>query len=243
MKNVFLLLTALLFIFACNRKDKTDIPAPTAFVEIPVGRVMEYSVIDTTYLSSTGTYEANAYFRKEWVNAAIQDLLEREVKRVFLYSSPDSVDSLGAPVRVWTYDSTWQYYLDQNVLERIEANVRYVVLRFPVKKGTRWNGNIYNSEPSQEYIYRNADTTVTVNGVTYEHCVYVLQQPFESLTPSAATGYFGYLRHAYEIYAPGIGRIERRKLNLVWQRNSTGSAPALQLSEAVNFHEYLWAHN
>ena len=59
---------------------------------------------------------------------------------------------------------------------------------------------------AQTYEYTNVDTTVVVNGKTYENCVYVLQVPFrQSGTP---TGFF-IEEFAYEIYAPNVGRIEK----------------------------------
>ena len=85
----------------------------------------------------------------------------------------------------------------------MEENTRYSVLKFPVYQGITWNGNQFNSLGFQEYHYANVDTTVMVNGRTFEHCVVVMES-----TQADSTSIINY-RKAYTVYAPDIGKIKK----------------------------------
>jgi hypothetical protein len=194
---------------AC-RKDYDPVPA-TAKTIFPIqdGKFRIYHVIDTAYASAT-LEEVRTYYRREMTDGTETDLLDREVSKLWLHTSTDTIGTPAAPIYDWRFHELWTQYLGESYAERIEANTRKLVLRWPPYEGSTWNGNLYNNAEDQTYEYINIDTTVIVQGKTYEHCVYVLQVPFRMpviKNPSGPPPPFFLIEHAYEIYAPNIGKI------------------------------------
>lgn len=205
---MFALLTALVF-SACNRTyDPTPDHVDKVF-PIQDGKYRSYYVVDTVYeTSNSQLFEALTYYKRELTEGTEEDLLGREVSKLWIYRSPDTLGTPANPEFNWTYNDLWTQYRADDFSERIEGNIRYLVLRNPPYEGSTWNGNLYNNEGSRIYRYANIDTTVTVQGVTYENCVYVLQQEYYRPVQDSSAAIF-IVEHAYEVYAPGIGKILR----------------------------------
>jgi hypothetical protein len=208
MKHLKLAGFLLLIGFAATscRRDYDPVP-PTAREIFPIqdGKFRIYHVIDTSYASAT-LEEAKSYYRRETTDGTETDLLDREVSKLWLHVSPDS---LGTAYN-WDFFELWTQYLGDEFAERIEGNTRKLILRWPPYKDATWNGNLYNANEDQTYRYVNIDTTIIVGGKTYEHCVFVLQVPFRmpvEKIPGNPPPPFFLIEHAYEIYAPKIGKI------------------------------------
>jgi hypothetical protein len=191
---------------SCNRELDPVAPYLNEIYPIQDGKARIYHVVDTVYATTNSQlFEVRTYFKKEEASGTEEDLLGREVSKLYISQSPDT---LPADVYRWTFSELWTQYAGEGYAERIEGNVRYLVLRLPPYEFSVWNGNLYNNGDVETYQYMNLDTTVTVQGNTYEHCVYVLQIPYRRPVANQGGTYF-VEEHAYEIYAPKIGKIVR----------------------------------
>ncbi|RMG21796.1 MAG: hypothetical protein D6730_17635, partial [Bacteroidetes bacterium] len=160
---------------------------------LEAGKYTITHVIDTTF--DTSGPVVDRYFKKEVIGGKEADLLGRQLTLLQTYRSPEE---LGQNYQFETAQ-LWTLYKDEGTTgeryaERIEDNVRTRVLKFPVHPYISWNGNLYNSKGPQEFYYLNVDSTVVVNGNTFEHCVVVIQKA----DTTSAISY----KYAYEIYAP-----------------------------------------
>lgn len=204
-----LLLLGMALLVGC-RKDLDPVP-PLSKEIFPIveGKSRIYHVIDTIYASAT-LMEARHYYKREKTDGTETDLLGRDVSKLWLYTSTDTLDTLDLRIYDWQFDELWTQYLSEQYAERIEGNTRKMVLKWPPYPDATWNGNLYNNLETQTYRYVNIDTTVVVAGKTYEHCVFVLQVPFRmpvEKIPGNPPPPFFLVEHAYEIYAPKIGKI------------------------------------
>ncbi len=113
----------------------------------------------------------------------------------------------------FTSTDRWTLEKTNDRLIRVEENLQFVNLLFPIQVGATWNGNLFDdqiiSSVSQQQIriYRDWDYTVlsafdqaTVEGVTYENVVTVQQAEFETALE---------LRRSIAEYAPNVGLIRR----------------------------------
>ena len=194
------LLTVVLFISNCNGIKETILPHTELIFPLEKGKYTITHVIDTTF--NTGGPVEDRYFRKEEIGDTEKDLTGRELTLLQTYRSEEE---LGTNFD-FKKDQLWTIYKDPGTngtryAERIEDNVRTRVLKFPVHPYIDWNGNQYNSLGTQVFFYDNIDTTVVVNGLTFENCVLVVQQA----DTTSAISY----KYTYEIYAPNVGRIKR----------------------------------
>ena len=236
-------LVALLLLVACNRQYD---PVPEHVYQIyPIqeGKQRTYAVTDTLYETTNSSgFEARRYLRREINEGFETDLLDREVAKLFIYISPDSSDTNGNPFDNFRYEELWTQYSGDVYAERIEGNIRNLVLKVPAQEGLKWNGALYASLDGHPYPYSNhiyeyttVDTTVTVQGVTYDNCVFVLKVPFRE-NGEIAPQRFYIKEYAYEIYAPRIGMIVRHEQSKVYQGLD------LQADQSWYLHEELTEH-
>lgn len=235
LRKLALAACVLLSLSAC-RKELDTVPEHLEFVfPLNEGLTRIYAVRDTNFATTQTMPEGRNYFIKEVTGGIETDLLGRELTVLDTWTSPDSTDSAGTRFYDWTFAIRWSLYKDDQYAERIEGTTRFLIMKQPPVEGTRWNGNLYNSLNTQVYEVRNHDTTVTVQGVTYEHCVFVVKEPFSVTDPINP---FIYTRaYAYEIYAPDVGLIVRHDEDIEVQGDvSQGYDP---VPESVYLHQEL----
>jgi hypothetical protein len=235
-KAKYLIALLPILILGCNR---TFDPVPEHLATVfPLheGSQRVYEVAETSYVS-INSVDAFHFFRRETIEGTESDLLGREVSKMFLYDSPDTLDSLGNRFYQWSFEQLWTQYANDDWAERIEGNIRYVVLKRPPVEGTSWNGNLYNSGDVETYKVVSHDTTITVPAGTFEHCVFVLQVPYRRLgvDMSPSTPLF-IEEYAYEVYAPGIGKIERYRKYIEVQSGTIFAGSHV-------YYEVLQSHN
>lgn len=193
----------------CNRTyDPTPDYISTIF-PLDEGKFRVYTVIDTLWETTVSAdFEVQNYYKQELNGGIETDLLDRETTTLWINRSPDTLGTPDNPVFDWTFDQLWTQYSGDEYSERIEGNTRFLVMRNPAYQGASWNGNLFNDEDQQTYRVTTIDTTVTVQGVTYENCVFVRQQEFYQPV-SDSLGPIFISEEAYEIYAPGIGKVRK----------------------------------
>ncbi|MCB0837675.1 MAG: hypothetical protein KDD63_23045 [Bacteroidetes bacterium] len=200
-----LVLALLSGILGCNRVKEVILPHTELIFPYEEGNYRVMQVIDTTF-NTTGPIP-DRYYKKEMIGGFETDLVGRKTRKLEVYKSPwgRGLDFNFTFSRLYTLyvDSarTGQYYV-----ERVEENQRYQILKFPVSENVSWNGNLYNNQGVLEYFYQNVDTAVTVQGITYENCVVVVQEKTDGLIREA---------FSYEVYAPNIGLIKKFNRTIV----------------------------
>ena len=151
-------------------------------------------VSDTTYTTAgLDAPQSLRYYKKEVTGETEQDLDGRTLHKIHVFESEfdRGADYDFNQTRVWAHfkpeNPVGGYYA-----ERLEENQRILILKFPVYPDVSWNANIYNSLGDQpaynKYYYQEVDTTVTVQGTTYENCVMVVHEDTD-----------GFIRKSYRV--------------------------------------------
>lgn len=156
--------------------------------------------IDSTYNTSGGVEDK--YYKRETYSNLEEDLTGRPIRRILV----DRSDVVLGNAYQWQADRVWSVFVPDSVngdyyVERIEENKKIRILKFPVLKGVKWNGNLLNQDDPEPFEYVITDTTVTVTAGTFDQCVMVVNKD--------ERGSFIQKTYAYEIYAPGIGLIKK----------------------------------
>lgn len=192
---LFLLFVIGFFAGACNRV-KEVVPAYTQeLFPLEPGQSRIYLVIDTTY--TTQAVNTDRFYRREVIERQEKDLLGRDIYVIQTYRSEYEFGNNYQ----WQPERVWSAYKDGQFAERMQENSRYLVLKFPVYRGLRWNGHLYNGRGEQLYKYQSIDTAITVEGVTYDPAVFVMNS-----LPSDTTSFIKY-RLAYTVFAPEKGKV------------------------------------
>lgn len=194
-------------LFACNREYDPTPDYLDQIYPIQEGKYRIYHVTDTIFeTSSSQLFEALTYYKRELTEGTETDLLGREVNKLRIDVSPDTLGTLDNPSYAWSFSELWTQFADDDFYEQTEGNTRYLVMRNPPYLGSTWDGNLYNNNGPRIYEFTQLDTSLTLFGNTYPNCVFVQQQEFYKPV-SDSTGPIFLIEHAYEIYAPGIGKV------------------------------------
>lgn len=80
----------------------------------------------------------------------------------------------------WSFMNVWTCKRIYNSAQRVEDNLRFVKLAFPVDDRRPWNGNAYNILPVEEYMYSDIHAPLSAGGFTFDSSVTVIQTEFIS---------------------------------------------------------------
>ena len=175
-----------------------------------LGNYIEYKV-DSIWqddpVGSIGYAEAH-YFLRDVNESNFIDEENRNAVRVERYTRQ-------RPLADWRIKDVWHRVRPAKVAEQNEENVVFVKHNFPVKEGKIWDGNsrntlqtlqeIYrqNSIPEVwDYEYKNVHEPYSVNGLTFDSTVTVLQMDRPAI--------FGLNVFAQEVYAKDIGLVHKQ---------------------------------
>ena len=151
-KNSYIVIFLIAIIFSSCKKDEVIHTAGPSYQYAPTdtGKWILYDV-DSTYYSVLTVPPATHYSFQilERIDSTYLDNQGRLTQRLERYRR----DSAGAP---WAQAvSVWNSTLTLSAYERVEENVRFVKLGFPISLNNRWNGNAYNTLNFDEYAYED----------------------------------------------------------------------------------------
>lgn len=113
----------------------------------------------------------------------------------------------------WNFQNLWIAKRTPISGQRVEDNIRFVKLSFPIDTRTTWNGNAYNFFPEELYYYGNVHVPYSIQSLSFDSTVTVIQNDFNSSVSRI---------NKQEIYAIDVGLIERRFDSLRVRMNGGG---------------------
>lgn len=208
-KAFWLILVLTIFLFSCS-KEKEEYVAPYLghdYAGLEVGKYVIYDVDSFFYDDFNGMIDSSFYQIKEVVDSEFTDLEGDEAFKIIRYRKES--DTTG-----WVLIDVWQSKLITTNFQKVEENVRFVKLIFPIKANDTWNGNILNNEGEQIYSYMAVNQSETIGGNALSDVLTVLQ--FEEINLIEEKVY-------EEKYAKGIGMVYKKSVDITKEYNtSTG---------------------
>ena len=207
MKKVFgliLLVTAILI--SCSKKEKDYVQPYLGhdYAGLVVGKYVVYDVDSFFYDNFNGMIDSSFYQIKEVVDSKFTDLEDDEAFKIVRYRKESDTTN-------WVLIDVWQSKLTTTNFQKVEENVRFVKLIFPINKDATWNGNILNNETDQVYDYTSVDKIETIGGNTINNVLTVNQ--FEEVNLIEEKMF-------EEKYAKGIGMVYKKSVDLTKEYNS-----------------------
>lgn len=171
MKNLILSglgLTLFLFISSCEKDDKS--------VVTPIDLTLQYFPIDS---GLTRYYDIDSIFWDPFTNT--RDTISYPLKEVIVGTFIDNEGRLAQRVERfkqdivgnWIIYKVWSSYRNAQRAEKVEDNVRYVKLVFPISIGVTWNGNAYNTLTPRNYEFIFVGAPDIFNNFTFNETVRV----------------------------------------------------------------------
>lgn len=106
-----------------------------------------------------------------------------------------------SPADAWEAIDTWSARIENDQVVVSEGNISYVRLAFPLRKGSSWDGNMFNDLGEDEYHVTAFDEPVTAGGTTFERTLIVNQEMNDDLIV--------FLDERQEVYARNVGLVAR----------------------------------
>jgi hypothetical protein len=214
MKNIlnllfFLLLVGASFI-ACEREIMEPEVLDTSYFPLETGKYAIYAVDSIVYNDFEGTVDTTSFLLKEEIGETETDNLGKTYYRINRYRKADTLGSS------WVFDGVWAAQQVDQFAYRIENNLRYINIVFPVTLDKNWDGIVYIRRDTTVSIpggdidlYKDWDDfritelhqTETIQGITYDSVLTVLRVDKVNNIER---------RFSEEKFAAGVGLIYRK---------------------------------
>jgi hypothetical protein len=181
------------FLTSCKKEEEEPVDLGLDYYPAEPGTWVQYQVMEVNHDEAVSIHDTTYYELKEIIESTFVDNQGRPSLRIERYKR----DSTGAP---WQISDIW--YATQTVtgLEKIEEDVRFLRMSYPVRKDREWNGNVYNQQPSWDYFYEDVEVARSYNSLSFANTTKINQRYNHNLVE---------FEHAYEIYAKDIGLIRK----------------------------------
>ena len=221
--NKFFLLTIIIFFLSACEKNTLNIDNNIAdncrYFPLNIGSWVVYDVEDINIDAPSAVFDTNYYQIKEVVDSPFIDESESKAYRINRYYRKDAT-------KPWKIKDVWTTQIINNTAQRVEENIRYVKLSFPLKMDKTWNGNLYNMlDTLHQYNYQitQLDTAEAINNINFDSVLMVTQL----LDTSLIKKYY-----SYEKYAKNIGLVYKKEIRIL--SNQSGFDPSVPIEQRIN---------
>jgi len=205
MKNTLLYVLSILSVFvlfiSCQKEPEqpNDATFGSSFYPIQRGQFQTFFVKQTRFALNlnpvTTTYQLKEVIGDEFVGENGEKLYE-----VLRYVRPNGLEN-------FRLDSVFSVRKDNNVIVKMEHNIPYVKLDFPIEEGKTWNGNQFNARPSKNFLAENVSTPKSIGNQNFDKTITIIESQDSSLVNKN-------LR--FEIYADEVGLIYKKTESLLY---------------------------
>lgn len=188
-----------LFFYSC-KKEKEAIAVDLGYKYFPdeSGSYVIYQVDSLYYNDFTSRIDSFTFQIKEKIVATYTDLSGRPTSRIERFYRKNDSDA-------WLIKDVWFSNRTSNTAEKVEENVRFVKMVFPLKEAIEWNGNRYNTLGEQNYSLIKLHQSASIGSINFDSTLYISQVSDSNLIEK---------KIAYEIYAKHVGLVYKRNISI-----------------------------
>jgi len=173
MKSNFVILCCLFIIALFSCKKDADILKPRNlnqnYAGLTVGKYVIYDV-DSTFYNVPFNITANYKFQlKEVVDSKYIDAQGNDAYKIIRYKKDTAVSS------DWIHQVVWNATINNSNFQKVEDNIRFVKLIFPIKNNKKWNGNSMNTLSSWDYEYTSSHQSELIGNTMLDSVTTVTQ--------------------------------------------------------------------
>lgn len=180
-------------LWGCEAEKPRPLASGTEYFPLSKGQYQIYSVQEVHYLSGSEPLTLNY----ELMSVVADSFPSPDGQYIYVIHRSTRENASTA----WQALDTWSVRKEDSRVTVSEGNTPFVKMIFPVREGTRWNGNTFNTLGDDEYELKSAGQPLEVNGMTFEKTATVEQERNEDLIV------FRDVRS--EVYAFGVGLVKK----------------------------------
>ena len=242
-RTAIIILSMSLIMSACKKKSATPEDKGYSYSDYQVGSYVIYDVDSTFYDDFfVPTKVITTKFRlKEKVASFYYDNQNRLTARIERYIKPYDSNTPYDSIP-WQLKNVWAANNTNDRNERIEENVRFVKLHFPIYKNKVWDENIHNVNSEKNLTFKQVDYSDSIGTILFDSLV---QTEFDDggqiLTQR---------NYSTEKYAKNIGLVYKQEINVTSQPDPNATTSELQifygqsiLDRITSGYQYTWTVN
>jgi hypothetical protein len=171
---------SIIFIFAssvssCKKEKQEAFDMGYSYFPEQAGNYIVYDVDSFYYNDFSDHIDTFKFQLKEKVESIFPDNQNRPTMRLERYVR--FYDKLKPYTTIpWKLRNVWIANRTATTAEKVEENVRYTKLTFPVSTTSAWNGNMQNTDPALNYSYFFVDVPRTIGTFAFDSVLQVNQQ-------------------------------------------------------------------
>lgn len=214
MRSLYLLLFVVFFAH-CKKTEPNTVDLGKDYFPAEIGFWQEYQVDSITFSDFTNpvSVDTASYQIKEMIESSFLDLNLEENFRIEQFKKNSSTG--------YSIENIFSLKPTVTNMQKVENDLRYVKMVFPVTENKNWKGNLYidvTDEPTLdflntekypwEYVYSSVNETLQIGTFTFDSCVTVIQIDEENLFEK---------KYSKEIYAKNVGLVYKELIILETQ--------------------------
>jgi len=196
-----------------------------AYFPTEIGRYVDYKVDsiwhDQPEFNIDGIHDTSSYYLREVIESEFVDAQGENSLRIERYKKDTEEDD-------WALVDIWFAKRRSSNAEKIEENVRYVKLAFPLNMNATWDLNALNVKEEWPTRYDSLFLERNIGENLFETTITTVQRENKNLIDD---------EFAYEIYAEGVGLIIRYERDLETQFGFQDNPIAANIRSG---HEFYW---
>lgn len=192
-------------LYSCKKDVAPPLDVGYGYFPTNVGHWIIYDVVTIEHDAPVNKHDTAVFQIKEIIESTFLDNEYRETQRIERYLRSDST-------LPWVIKDVWFSNLTSSTAEKVEENVRFIKLIFPISLEKTWDGNVSNPQDIWNYEYTEVDAPYTINILSFDSTVTVLQIDEGNLIEK---------NYALEIYAKNVGMIYKELLLLETEVDGT----------------------
>ena len=214
-QNNFIILF-LIIISSCKPINYIDEDYHSKYFPIELNQEKEFLVTNINH-SSFGK-DTVTYYLKEVISEKFLNLEGDSAYRIERFWKTDSMDN-------YEIKDIWVANKSLNFAQLVEENIRFTKLIFPFDVNVVWDGNAFNNQQSQEYRIESINIPFTVNGLSFDSSITVIQNYKSNLLE---------YENSKEIYVIGVGLVYKEEIEVL-----INSADSNDFSQGYEFYQEL----
>lgn len=195
--SIVSLFAIIIAMVGCKKSNNQEAVMYYSYLPTEIGSWTEYEAREVLHHASIGT-DTSYYYLKEVVTEEFIDNQGRVTFRIERFKK----DSLNG---TYVISDVWYSNLTNTTAEKVEENIRFVKLVFPVNDNKTWDGNAFNTEMEWDYEYDSLHIERTYNGLYFDSTIKV--QQIENVNPFQN-------QVAFEVYANYVGLVRKSYTNI-----------------------------
>ena len=214
-QNNFIILF-LTIISSCKPINYIDEDYHSKYFPVELNQEKEFLVTNINH-SSFGK-DTVTYYLKEVISEKFLNLEGDSAYRIERFWKTDSMDN-------YEIKDIWVANKSLNFAQLVEENIRFTKLIFPFDVNVVWDGNAFNNQQSQEYRIESINIPFTVNGLSFDSSITVIQNYKSNLLE---------YENSKEIYVIGVGLVYKEDIEVL-----INSADSNDFSQGYEFYQEL----